>query len=430
MTYHQGVVTREAPATVGQRLLWMMDHYRGTAEFGAFNCPVLVRIRGRLDRPALSASLDALVRRHEALRTVIRGRGRDLWQQIRDAQPVPVDWRDVSGEPDPRAVADAEITTELRTGIDVGASPIRVRAWILSPVDTLVCVNLHHIVTDAWSTGILFEELTALYARGGDPAGLAPVRWQYADYAQRQHEQQRTGELDRQYAYWLRQLDGAELARPPRRSDAGSATGAVTGVAGVDISARTTRRLRELARTTGATLFTLLLAAYFAQLHRCGRQTDLAVASLFANRSRSESHGTVGFLANMVMLRLHAAGDDPAALLRATHETVVGAFAHQEQPFQTLPPNLVRTGGMRPDDVVFQMVTDVPHTRHGGGAEFELLVPEAIGSRFSFELAVAPLRGGLRVLLFHRRDWFAAGDAEEFVGGYGTLVRRLAATAG
>lgn len=414
---------REAPATVGQRLLWMMDHYRGAAEYGAFNCPVLCRIRGRVDRDALGAAVDALVVRHEALRTVFTGRGRDLVQRVSDEVGAPIAWRDTAGCPDPRAAADDEIAVELRTGIDVRRSTVRATAWRVSDTETVLCLNLHHMVTDAWSTGVLFRELRTLYARGGDPAGLPPVRWQYTDFAHWQQRRIDEGALDRQLAYWRRQLDGARLARlPRRRTDA--AVGGSTGVAAVEVSGAATGRLRDLARNRRTTLFAVLLAAYFARLHEVCDQRDVTVASLFANRPRPETHGTVGFLANMVMLRARAADAAPRALIAAAHATAVGAFAHQEQPFQLLPPHLVDQGGMRADDVVFQVVTDPQHRGHAGGAAFELLVPEAIGSRFGFELAVAPLGAGLRPVLFHRRDWFSDDEAAAFLAGYADLLER------
>jgi hypothetical protein len=147
------------------------------------------------------------------------------------------------------------------------------------------------------------------------------------------------------------------------------------------------------------------------------------VASLFANRSRPESRGTVGFLANMAMLRSRRADADPRLLIKAAHVAAVGAFANEQQPFQTLPPRLIDTGGLRADDVVFQVVTDPQYKGHAGGLEFELLVPDAIGSRFSFELAVAPLGTGLRPVLFYRRDWFADAWSREFIAGYGDLLR-------
>jgi Condensation domain len=420
------VTVREVPATVGQRLLWMMDHYRGNADYGAFNCPVLCRIRGRLDPQALTVSLDALVGRHDSLRTVFAGRGHNLRQLIRPAQPVPFAWRDVSTAPFPLTAAEDEIATELRTGMDVTESTVRASIWRLADTDHILCLNLHHMITDAWSTGVIFRELQSLYARRGDPAGLPPVRWQYPDFARWQQEQIDSGELRRQYDYWLRQLDGAHLAQPPRLAGATAAATAPTGVASVDLDEPTTQTLRDLAREQRTTLFAVLLAGYFAQLHRATGQPDITVASLFANRSRPETQGTVGFLANMVMLRARRADvGDLRELIRATHATAVGAFAHQQQPFQMLPAHLLDTGGMRADDVVFQLVTDPQHRGHAGGAEFELLVPDAIGSRFSFELVVAPLGAGLRAVLFYRRDWFADDWAARFAAGYGELLTGL-----
>jgi hypothetical protein len=241
---------------------------------------------------------------------------------------------------------------------------------------------------------------------------------QYADFALRQ---EREG-LDRERAYWLRQLDGAQLAHPPRRPDAQPTATAPTGTVSVPIPPRAAERLRDKAKRSGTTLFAVLLAGYFAALHDATGQPDVTVASLFANRMAPDTHGTVGFLANMVMLRCRAAGADLDALIPLAHKASVEAMAHQRQPFQTLPPHLVDAGGMRADDMVFQMVTDPQHRGHAGGVEFELLVPEAIGSRFSFELAVTPVGAGLRAVLFYRRDWFDDAWAAGFLSRYGDMV--------
>lgn len=411
---------REVPATVGQRLLWMMDHYRATAEYGSFNCPVLCRLRGRLDTGALTRAVHELERRHETLRTVLSGRGRDLRQRVYPPRAAPITWHDVSTEPDPRSTVDEQVARELRTHIDVTEWPSRVTGWRTGPTDHILCLNLHHVVTDAWSTGVLFRELQALYAG----RSLPPVPLQYADFAAREDS------LDRERAYWLRQLDGSRLACPPRRPDASAAASGPTGTASVALPPRAAERLRDKAKQHRTTLFAVLLAGYFAALHRATGAPDLTVASLFANRMSDDTHGTVGFLANMVMLRCREAGTDLDALIAATHRTSVEAMAHQRQPFQLLPPHLVDTQGMRADDMVFQMVTDPQHRGHAGGVEFELLVPESIGSRFSFELAVTPVGAGLRAVLFYRRDWFDSAWAEDFVGGYGELVQAAATASG
>lgn len=422
---------REVPASVGQRLLWMMDRYRATAEYGAFNCPVLCRIRGRLDAEALQSSVHALERRHEALRTTLVRRGRELYQQVNLPRAIPLAWRDVSDADDAQAIAEAQTARELRTRIDMAQWPSRSTAWRLGPTDHLLCLNLHHTVTDAWSTGVIFRDLQALYARRGDAGALAPVPLQYADFTQLQRDELDSGAFDRDRDYWTEELAGSRLACPPRVGAATETAGAAdtdpsgpisTGTAATTLGPATADGLRELAKRQGTTLFAVLLAGYFAQLREaCGRP-DLTVASLFANRLDPRTHSTVGFLANMVMLRCRDSDAPWPQLLAHVHRTAVGALAHERYPFQLLPPRVVEADGLRADDVVFQMVTDPKPRGYAGGLRFELLVPESIGSRFSLELAVTPVASELRVVLFHRRDWFDDAWARTFVDGYARLL--------
>jgi hypothetical protein len=395
----------------------MMSHYRASSGYGVFNCPVLVRINGPLDVPALRAAVDRLGARHQSLRTTFHGRGRDMFQRVHEPRPTPWTYADLS---DPDADADVAIAAELRSEVDIRQWPVRATLWRVGPTEHVLCINLHHIVTDAWSTAILFRELHTGYA--GAP--LDPVGWQYPDFAAWQQNLLDSPEINRHRAYWRRQLRGSALPRlPHRRQSESTPSFGDTGVAAVDLDPETGARLRALAREHRATPFAVLLAAYFAALRQVTGQHDLTVASLFANRTQRETQGTVGFLANMVMLRCRSTPSSTFLdLVREAQTTSIGALAHQAHPFQTLPPYLVETDGLRPDDVVFQVVTETAHRVRAGAAEFELLVPDGIGSRFSFELAVTPLGEGYRAILFYRRDWFDDAFAEGFAVGFGDVV--------
>lgn len=416
---------RSLPASVGQRLLGIIDHYR--ADHGALNCPLLCRVTGDVDLTALETALTGLTARHEALRTTFAGRGPRLSQLVHDPRPVALRVVDLRGEPDPHAAADAAVTAELATRVDVAQWPTRATAWRVTDHEVVLCFTMHHLVTDAWSCGLLFEELRALYARQrGLPAELPPVRWQYGQFVTWQEQRLAGDDLERQREFWRTQLTGLRLPRLPYREPP---PGATPGVLGGDLDAEVAGAMRELARRHRMTLFTVALAVYYAVLHRVTGQGDLAVASLFANRTRPEIQRTVGFCANMVVLRTRL---PPFAtfesLLRATHATTAAAFANQEQPYQAVPTGSANLGG-RVDDVVFQMMAELAHRVHVGGTEFELLVPEAIGSRFGTELAVAPRGHGLRVLLFHTPR-LAPADAERLLDGYLTVARAAVAEPG
>ncbi|MGW3603440.1 condensation domain-containing protein [Micromonospora sp. NPDC005161] len=413
---------RPVPASVGQRLLGIIEHYR--ADHGALNCPLLCRLSGDVDVAAVRRALTALTARHEALRTTFTGRGPRLSQLVHEPRPVELTVVDLRGEPDPHAAADAAVAAELATRVDVAHWPTRATAWRVTDHEVILCFTMHHLVTDAWSCGLLFEELRALCT--GSPAELPPVRWQYPQFVAWQEDRLAGAELERQRAFWRDQLTGLRLPRLPYREPP---PGTTPGVLARDLDAGVADGMRALARRHHTTLFTVALAVYYAVLHRVTGQGDLAVASLFANRSRPESQGTVGFCANMVVLRTRLPPFATfQALVQATHATTAAAFANQEQPYQAVSTGSANLGG-RVDDVVFQMMAELAHRVRVGDTEFELLVPEAIGSRFGTELALAPRGNGLRVVLFHTPR-LAPADAVRLLDGYVTVARAVVANPG
>jgi Condensation domain len=419
---------------VAQRLLWMIRHYR--ADFGALSCPLLCRLDGPLDREALGRALDALTDRHEALRTTFTGRGARLTQVIHDPRALPIASTDLSGEPDPEAALRAAIRAELAVPVDPQEWPLRAQLWRLGDDAHVLCLTIHHLVTDAWSTGILLRDLSALYglAAAGEPPP-PPPGWPYARFTAWQQELLDGGGLRRQQEYWRRQLTGTQLPalRAALAPSGPSAGEAAPGVARLDLDPALVAALRELARSRQTTLFAVLLAGFLGYLREVTGQDDLAVASMFANRSRPELRETVGLLANMVLLRAGtASGADFGARVGAAHAALIGAFAHQEMPFQLLPLDVVQAVGARPDDVMFQVMAQVQHERTAAGVRFELLVPDDIGSRFPFELALTPIGSDrIRAVLFHAAGWCDAVTAAGFLDGYartlsqGAMVSRI-----
>lgn len=407
----------EAPASVSQRLLWMIQHYR--ADFGALSCPLLCRLSGPLDPDRLRGALDALTRRHESLRTTFRGRGARLVQVIHPPRPMPFRMRDLSSSADPQGALARATAAELARPIPVDEWPARATVWRVAAGDHMLCVNLHHLVSDAYSTGVLLGDLAACYAH--PHRQREAVGWSYARFAEWQRDLLGGAELDRQRGYWRTQLAGSTVPR------LGRATGPRPGgpaVAVADLPVTAVEAARGLAQRAGTTLFAVLLAAFYAHVHRLTGQTDVAVASMFANRSRPDVRQTVGLMANMVMLR---APVDPRApfvdLVRGAHRTAVGALAHQDMPFQMLPRDTVDDRQGRPDDTVFNVMAGLLRAVTFGDLTFELVLPVHIGSRFPLELAVVPMGAQPRVILFRADDRMDDEQADAFLGGYPALVR-------
>ncbi|WP_341720829.1 condensation domain-containing protein [Micromonospora sp. FIMYZ51] len=411
---------RQLPASIGQRLLWMIGHHRGAT----LSCPLICRLSGPLDHDRLRAALAALVARHDSLRTTFTGRGHRLTQVVGEPEGVDLPVVALAG---PEALP-AALAAELARPLDPAVQTRRAVLWRVSATEHVLCLNLHHLITDAWSCGVLYAELRELYA----DRPLPQLDLTFQDIVDRQTagtsgsgpERQR---FDRQRDYWRRRLDGARILTLPAAPDADPPEAARPGLASADLSAEITARVAALAQRLRTTPFVVFLAVYYAQLAAYTGKHDVVVATLFANRLDRRTQGVVGFLATMALLRTEVRGTF-ADLVARTHTTVSGAFAHQELPLQLLPTAALTPAGGRVDDLVFQMMPD-PHQRaHAGGIDFELVLPEEIGSRFRLELVLAPVDGGTRVLLYHHTDQFGPASAQAFTTRYATLVDSLTAT--
>jgi hypothetical protein len=407
-----------------------MDHHRGA--HGALNCPVLLRLRGPLDTGALGQAAMALAARHEALRTTFAGRGPRLAQVVHaEPLPLPIGQVDLTGEQDTGVALRRALVAEVQARTEPGSRPVRLTLWRTGLDEHVFCVNMHHLVTDGWSCAVVSAEIARLYARivvGG--SALPPVTWQYRQWAA-WHRQQLTGDgLRRLQGYWHAQLDGARLPALPRRDSGVPLAERRTAVERTVLGRDVISELQCLARGRGAAFFSVMLAIYYASLHRETGERDLAVGSVFANRTRREARSTLGFLSNMVMLRTRLRdamgfGD----LVMAANETVIGAFAHQEIPFQMLPLNTIAPSAVRPDGLVFQLLTGPAAPAADGPVSFEPIidVPPGMGSRWEFELSLAPAGDDLAVMLCYSDDLYDAQWARRFIAGYAELARAAAA---
>lgn len=417
-------IVREEPASVGQRMLWLIDRHRGGE--GALNYPVLARVRGPLDTADLADALARVVARHETLRTTFARRRGLLTQLIHEAAAVPIAERDLAAAPDPAAALREGLAAEMGERVDPTVAPFRATLWRTAPDDRVLCLNVHHLVTDGWSCGILLDDL--LHALRGGPA-QPRVGWQYRHYVRWQRSQLAADRLRPHRDYWRERLADLQFSALPLREDQGGPAGR-SGTARAAIGGAVTAGLRSVARAHGTTLFTVMLAAYYALLHRFTGQTDVAIASLFANRTRPEVMRTVGFFANLVILRARfERGATFAGLLRRAHATVAEAQLHQHLPYYLLSQEELRVDDRRADEVVFQLLPEIPAPVAVGPVQVEVLLPE-VASRFDLELAVVPRAGGLDVLLQYSRrrvdDAWAAG----FVAAYASLAADVAGAPG
>src|SRR6185295_1740733 len=329
------------PLSFAQQRLWFLDQLEpGSA---AYNIPAGVRLTGALDRAVLAAALDAVVARHEVLRTTFAADPlhAEPVQRIAPPSPLPLPLVDLGGLPEPRREREAGRLAAAAAAqpFDLARGPL-LRAELLrhGPAEHVALLTLHHAVADGWSIGVLTAELAALYAAfaAGRPSPLPPLPVQYADFACWQRSWMRGDVLSRQLAFWRQRLAGAPPvldlpADRPRPASPSGRGGTRTALLPADLAAA----LRRLGRRQGATPFMLLLAAWKALLHRYTGETDLLVGTPIANRTRTEVEGLIGFFVNTLVLRTGLAAAAPAGppfaeVVARVRDGALAAYAWQD----------------------------------------------------------------------------------------------------
>ncbi|MEX5713886.1 condensation domain-containing protein, partial [Parafrankia sp. FMc6] len=330
-------------ASFAQQRMWFLDQLDPGS--GVYNVAAAWRLRGRLDVDALEAALNALIERHEVLRTGFHAEDGVPTPVVHDHVDLPLTLVDVSTAAEPGTRAAAVLRDAAEQPLDLQAGPfVRTLLVTVAEREHLLAMTLHHISVDGWSLDVLLRELAELYAafREGRPSPLPDLPIQYSDYARWQRELLTGDVLARHVGYWERALDGAPLtldlpadrARPPVPSYRG---GVVTFACGAELG----ERLRELSLRLGVTVFMTTAAAFAALLHRLTGQDDLCLGYSVANRDRVETEGVVGVFVNTLVLR---ARTDPAQTFEqavtAVRDRMLDADAHRDLPFEKLVEEL------------------------------------------------------------------------------------------
>jgi amino acid adenylation domain-containing protein/FkbH-like protein/non-ribosomal peptide synthase protein (TIGR01720 family) len=418
------------PLSYAQQRLWLLDQLHPGNPF--YNINTAVRLRGDLDVKALSGALAALVARHEALRTrfpVVEGQP---VQEIAEALDVRLEQVDLSGdEPNAReAQAMRLIAAAARRPFDLARGPL-LRALVVRLEDRhhLLLLSLHHLVSDGWSMVVLVREVRALYAalRRGEPATLAPLGLQYADYACWQREWLQGAALEAQLGYWRERLAGApallELPADRPRPAVASFRGSHHAF---QIPAETVSRLRAVAREHGVTLFSVVLAAWEVLLHRYTGEEDVVVGVPVANRNRPEVEGLIGFFVNTLVVRTDLGGNPSfGELLARVGRAMLAAQAHQDVPFDKLVSELRPErdqGGNSFFRVLVELHERPEHDLDLPGLEAEVL--PRIGDTSIFDLFLSlELRGErIEADLEYSTDLFDASRVERMAAHFATVL--------
>ncbi|HEX9426786.1 MAG TPA: amino acid adenylation domain-containing protein, partial [Candidatus Polarisedimenticolia bacterium] len=422
--------TGHVPLSFAQERQWFLDQL--VPDRPIYNIHVALRMVGRLEVAALRRSLNALLRRHEVLRTIfvaVEGRpDQVILPKLTIRLPV------IDLEALPREQREEEVrrlsNAEARRPFDLGRGPLlRARLIRLASEEHVLLITMHHIVSDGWSATVSARELAVLYDayRSGDAAALPAPTIQYADFAIWQREWMQGEQLARQLDYWRRQLAGAPaLLRLPAdrpRLATHSFNGATLQFRLPDVLVV---RLKELSRREGVTLFMTLLAGFQTLLLRYTNQADMVLGSPIAGRMRTETEGLIGFFVNTLVLRTDLAGDPPfRELLRRVREVCLDAYAHQDLPFEKLVEDLAPERSLSHTplvQVMFQLQTVATTTLELTGLSLCALDVES--GTTQFDLSVDLLEGpeGLDAVLEYSTDLFDAATITRLMTGYQTLL--------
>ncbi|NJN95981.1 MAG: non-ribosomal peptide synthetase, partial [Anaerolineales bacterium] len=339
------------PLSFAQQRLWFLDQLEPGSS--AYNIPTAFHLSGPLDMAALEQSLAEIIHRHEILRTTFSIVEGEPWQAIHSAAEMnfslPV--TDFSSSQFPAAGSSlpddvlAFLRREARRPFNLATGPLlRVRLLRRAETEHLFLLTCHHIIYDGWSESVFFHELAVLYEAFArqQPAPLPELPLQYADFAAWQQQWLQGHVLTRQLDYWTRQLAGAppvlelptDHPRPPVQNFEGARYV-------FTLPAPVAGGVTALSQQAGATPFMTLLAAFKVLLYHYTHQDDLVVGTPIANRTRTEIEGLIGFFVNTLVLRTRLSGNPTfRELLGRVRETALGAYAHQDLPFEKLVEKL------------------------------------------------------------------------------------------
>jgi amino acid adenylation domain-containing protein/thioester reductase-like protein len=421
------------PLSFAQTRLWFFAQLEPDSY--AYNIPTAVRLTGLLDLPAFSKSINEIVWRHEALRTNFTQNDGQPVQIIRQFSPLNLPVIDL------QALSPTQQQQETqRIALEEAQKPFNLeKDWLLrftllqlAPDDYIVLFTTHHIISDAWSTGVLIQELAALYKAflDGKPSPLPDLPIQYADFAVWQRNWLQGEVLESQLNYWKQQLGDAPAAlelptdrpRPSIQSDRGA-------IQSLILSQSLTQALKSLSQQQGATLFMTLLAAFKVLLYRYTGQQDIAIGTPIANRNRTETEGLIGFFVNTLVLRTNLQSNPSfRELLGRVREVTLGAYAHQDLPFEQLVEEVKPERDLSHSSlfqVMFILQNAPMEALELPGLTLNTLPVESITANFDLTLSMSDSDRGLIGWLEYNTDLFDATTIARMLEHFQTLLEGI-----
>jgi amino acid adenylation domain-containing protein len=422
-----------ATLSFAQERLWFLDQLE--PDSAVYNIPLGLRLGGALNVSVLQRCLSEILRRHEPLRTRFEAVEGQPVQVIQPVAPLEMPLVDLRGLPEREAEARRLCIQEFQRPFDLARDfLLRAKLYQLGETEHILFLNMHHIASDGWSIGLLVSELRALYEAfvGGKPSPLPELSIQYADFAVWQREWLQGEALEKQLSYWKKLLEGApallnlptDRPRPATQSYRGA-------LMPWELPKPLSVALGELSRREGATLFMTLLAGFQTLLHRYTSSEDIMVGSPIAGRNRTEIEPLIGFFINTLVLRGDLSGNPSfRTLLGRTREAALGAYAHQDLPFERLVEELHLGRDMSHPplfQVMFVLQNAPLEALQLAGMEVTPIPLDSGTSKFDLTLGVEQRGGALQVVVEYNTDLFEAKTIGRMLGHYQGLLEGIVA---
>jgi hypothetical protein len=420
------------PASVSQKRFWLLEQM--TPGNTALNIPIALELTGPLNVDLLERALQAIVDRHEILRTrfeLIDGEPRQVI-----APQAKLTLHRTAADSDLAANRPERIRRamdrEAEKPVDFNRAPLLRTALLeLAPDDHVLMITAHHIVSDGWSNGVIVRELAAFYdaLRLDEEPKLAPLAIQYADYVVWQEEWLKTDEFRQQLDYWRGQLAG-ELPVLDFPTDFPRQTAQPTGAILESrlLPAPLTDALKRLCQEEGVTIFMVFLASYVALLHRYTGQERVLVGTTAANRNRPELEPLVGLFANLLVVTGETAGAMTfRELLARQRDQSLGAFAHHEAPFELVLQELQQAGTARvPMQTHFLFQRAFMQSATCGELTLRPLHSVSPGSTFELTFGIVERAEGIRLQMEYRTSLYRRETVERLLLHFQQLLESLA----
>jgi amino acid adenylation domain-containing protein len=421
------------PLSFAQQRLWFLDQLETGNSF--YNVSRALRLRGALNREALSKALSEIVRRHESLRTSFDSENGTPFQRIAECESIPLPLLEMTASTlaDREAEAEALASERVKQPFDLTRDPLlRASVFRIDDDDHVLLLTMHHIAGDGWSLGIMSHELSVLYESFANetPSPLSALPIQYADYAVWQREWLQGEVLERLVSYWKDRLAGAptvlelptDKPRPPVQTFRGA-------YESLTLSADLTKGLKQLSRDASATLFMTCLAAYQLLLSRYSGQQDFIVGTDVANRNRVETEGLIGFFTNLLPLRAKLSEDLKFSdLLRQVRETTLDAYAHQDLPFEKLVEELRPPRDLSRNPLAQALLVMQNHSLREiemPGLQVSRFALPLESSRFDLVLFLFEAENGLEGLWLYNQDLFESKTIRHLSDLYRKLLENI-----